>query len=198
MENPRNSLCLSSDFCRHNSIMRTFHLLLLVLIILGCNYSPNGSNYIQSETDISPSIFSPTISPSAFIDDTLNVYGGVQIDFNIELNGKYLKGINYWLDDDTLSQWADYDDNYYRSLPIGLNTNTISDGVHTLHFEFTTNTGRNNVADLLQAEYLVYRDSIQFIVKNGPPAAPRILDMQNVNGSLSINWTPYRGLLFRN
>ncbi|MEO9887729.1 MAG: hypothetical protein ABJR05_17010 [Balneola sp.] len=178
--------------------MKSIVFFFFVLITLGCSYSPNGSNYINSETDITPINISYSISPSAAIDDTLHVYGGIQIDFDIELNGKFLEGMNYWLDNDTLSQWADYDDSYYRSTPIGLNTNTISDGFHALHFEFTTNSGRKNVADLLGSEYVVYRDSIQFIVENNPPSAPRILEMQKSDGDLLINWTTYRGLLFKN
>ncbi|WP_020401680.1 hypothetical protein [Gracilimonas tropica] len=176
--------------------MKNYILLTLLFFLFSCRYSPNGTNFVESETSIQPIQFDAQISPTFVIDDTTKVYDGIEISYSIDLDNKLLRGINYWLDDDTLSDWADYDDYSYQHGPISMNTNMESNGPHVLHFEFTTSSGRENVADLLGAETILYRDSIEFVIDNGPATPVPITDIENVNGEIVISWKKYRRPLF--
>lgn len=161
---------------------------LLIIIFLGCEYSPSGSNYIESNTELDGIDFSISIPSAEIIDETLKVGGIINIDYEIDIGDKRLEKVEAWIDDDTLNNlWAN---NVYLNLTesVPLNTQLFVDGMHSLNFRVTTNSGRDNILDKLGGEQLESFYTMHFYIDNAPPKGVQITSIENSGGELLINF----------
>lgn len=172
--------------------LRYVNLSFFLIFFFSCKYSPSGSNFIESESEISDISFTVGVTPSKVIDDTLKVSGGVQFEYSIELGNKYLYRFEYWVDDDTLNQvWRN---NGYPGSggSLGMNTTILEDGLHTANFKVITNSGRQNILDQLGGEFLEFNYSIQFFVDNSDVSPVQIKSVEKIDGELVLNWEKSR------
>lgn len=171
--------------------MRLSLLLLLILCIEGCTYSPSGSNFLDIPNEVEPVQVFVNLSPVYENADTFNVFSSVKIDYNFEIGDKEIREILFWLDSDTL---IDFPKNgpLDQSNTFFLNTKNYPDGVQKLNFRLLTSSATNSLSDRMGAEIVPFEGSWILNIDNAPPTGVPIISAERKDGSLELRWEKYQ------
>ncbi|MEX0845974.1 MAG: hypothetical protein WD022_11875 [Balneolaceae bacterium] len=163
----------------------------VLCFITGCKYSPSGSNYIERSQEVIPIVANLSVSPVLEIEDTLKVFGYIDFHYDIDVGNKQVYSFEFWLDDDSHeNNWGSQSWNLTGSH--SLYTNNYEDGEHTIHIKLITSSGRENIADKLDTEFLETRFAIPLWFDNGPASPVSVTKVNKEAGRIQVNWEMYR------
>lgn len=163
-------------------------LIFALLLLISCQYSPSGTNFVVSPTEIQELDLDVTISPSIVINNIAKTGGGVSISFNLITGNKSLINSHIWVDDDSTNSiwgkngWFNFEESAY------LNTHYFQDGLHYLNIEIVSSTGRQNVLDKLGGEILTTRYTFPFFIDNSAPEGVNITNVQHTKDKLLLSY----------
>lgn len=164
-------------------------LVVSVLVVLSCRYSPGGENMVEIEK--------PGDAPEVLVDlnfasDTLYLNRPSTVRFSISGKNQvnwarmFIGGVHMG----TISSAT-------GGFDISQNFGFYQDGTYVLKIEFFTSTGTGSMADKLQSEGFIYSNSWVLVIKNGSYLNSDITKLTDQNGKLKLEWNAYKGIDFK-
>jgi hypothetical protein len=154
-------------------------LLFVVALFSTCEHKFSEDYYKEIEI-IDPSI--SFITPNFSNGETITKPKYIEYDYSSSNNP--LNYINFYVDGELITQNTNEKDDFF--LDIG----NLSQGNHTLKIELIINSNTGSLAELTVGEY--YIASQDFSFKVNKEAFPLIINsVENTNGSIKVNFTPY-------
>ncbi|MBF8965080.1 hypothetical protein I0P70_17665 [Pontibacter sp. FD36] len=164
--------------------MKQIYVLLacLLFLVCACTFSPSGDNF----KEVNPTPENNLKISLADKSDTIFAKDWVRLHFQLEYPGKSFYGYQLLLDGKVIHTVEN---------PVffhDLLTTQFSDGPHELQLVLVTSSGTNSLADKLRLESMqVYRKWV-LMLDNAPPSPVQITSIEPTDGSLRIEWEPYK------
>ena len=165
------------------SFVRPLLLALPLALLAACDaatFAPDGESY---RDDVSPPQTGISVDLAGG-SDTLQVWGDVELRYTVDLDGKPFRFAELYLDGELLETKG-------RMEPFELDTEDLSDGLHTLGLVVYAGAATGSLADALDAEVVYAVAERPALVDNAPVTPVEILSVGPENGRMAIRWERY-------
>jgi len=166
-----------------------FALLLLLLAVAGCYYSPDGEYFEDISSDGTPPFVEVELN---FDTDTIYVNSSDWIYFHYTENGDQVNWSRFIIDGEETSP----NDDQEGAIELYWYFSDFSPGIHSLSLQLFTRSGTGSIADYSGAEgFLVQKDWV-LVIADDYELASDIIDTSYEDGFLKLSWEKYKGVDF--
>jgi hypothetical protein len=163
-----------------------FLLIIFLLLINSCDYSPTDTYYKEI------AVPQPNIDFVILDENSLNALRGIaHISYSSLLDDKELIGIEAYIDGHLVETSGSI------SGVLDIDTRNFTDGEYILKLQMMVTTESGSLADLTGTEAFILTKEYNILIYNAPITPPEITDMFIENNALHIRWEKYEGPAFQ-
>ena len=170
------------------SSVSAFFLAIILLVAIACTFETDDIILTEIVRDTSSLQVGFTANQ-----DTIQVFGEAQIQFDYDFEGRELISYIAFLDGEELENAINFSSN---GRFVQFDTRPYEDGYYRLNLSFLVRTNSGSLADQAGAEFYTVELSQIIFIDNIPVTPLEIIGTQIVNGALQVKWNKYNGFGF--
>ena len=154
-------------------------VLLVIILIVGCEYKPDGENFVE----IIPVSFGDIVMNLLDQEDTIRLKGQTTFTYHIKTQEKQqIYSLKIFIDGKSIIDYPESSGSFIM-VP-----GDYEDGMHRVNMEIYTSSGTGSLADVVGAEALYYSHEWIVWVDKTPPVQLEITSITDYGGKLKIEW----------
>jgi hypothetical protein len=168
--------------------MKVFNSLLLIVIIVSCQFTPDEIYYIERSKPDPPEVEVIELSLDT---DTIFLTYSQDIRFHFSAGDHSIMQVGILIDGEEKYVRSNYQDNFT------LLASDLSEGIHKLSFSVITNANSGSIADLLGYEgyQFISHEWTLICIKNDKRAG--FIHQQTDNGKMKLSWEEHDKVSFK-